>query len=86
MTLSIVSPVYNSTNIIFVSEDERYKKLTTLACDFEIILVYDGSSDNSWNEIEKICQQNKVVKGIKLSRNFGLHYVWNAHRRLAGHQ
>ena len=46
------------------------KKLTL---DYEIILVEDGSSDQSWAVIEKICENDKKVIGLKLSRNFGQH-------------
>jgi len=45
---------------------------------FEIILVEDGSPDNSWGEIEAACAQDARVKGIKLSRNFGQHYAITA--------
>lgn len=43
--------------------------------DYEIILVEDGSPDNSWRVIEEVCKNNSKVKGIKLSRNFGQHYA-----------
>lgn len=46
--------------------------------DYEIILVNDCSPDNSWNEIEIICESNKRVKGVNLSRNFGQPYAVTA--------
>jgi len=78
MTLSIVSPVYNSVNTIYTLIDEIEKSVSVFIKDFEIILVDDGSIDESWNEIEKISAQNSFVKGIKLSRNFGQHYAISA--------
>ncbi len=39
--------------------------------DYEIILINDGSPDNTWWVIEKICQTDTYVKGVNLSRNFG---------------
>lgn len=40
---------------------------------FEIILVDDGSPDQSWSEVQKIKATEPRLKGIKLSRNFGQH-------------
>ena len=49
--------------------------LPKITDNYEIILVEDGSPDNSWNTIEEICKNDSNVKGIKLSRNFGQHYA-----------
>ncbi|MDX2046088.1 MAG: glycosyltransferase family 2 protein [Chitinophagaceae bacterium] len=38
---------------------------------YEIILVDDGSSDNSWNVIEKLGSETPCIKGIKFQRNYG---------------
>ena len=46
--------------------------------DFEIILVNDCSPDNSWEKIVQLCNENKKVKGVNLSRNFGQHYAITA--------
>ena len=46
--------------------------------EFEIILVDDDSPDKSWARIESICAENKRVKGLRLSRNFGQHYAISA--------
>jgi glycosyltransferase involved in cell wall biosynthesis len=39
--------------------------------EFEIILIDDGSTDNSWKIISKICSDNQNVKGIRFLKNFG---------------
>jgi glycosyltransferase involved in cell wall biosynthesis len=76
--ISIVSPVYKAENIL----DELVKRVVTevskITEDFELILVEDGSPDKVWQKIEKQCQLNKRVNGIKLSRNFGQHYAITA--------
>jgi polyisoprenyl-phosphate glycosyltransferase len=73
--LSIVSPVYKAEKIV----DELVKRIRLEALqiteEFEIILVEDGSPDNSWKAIELSCEKHKEVKGIKLSRNFGQHFA-----------
>jgi dolichol-phosphate mannosyltransferase len=70
--VSVAIPVYNEENNLA----ELYKQLkfvleTKLKVTYEIIFVDDGSEDSSWNVIVDLCSQNKNVKGIKLSRNFG---------------
>jgi|TARA_B110000196_G_C21133698_1_gene659857 glycosyltransferase involved in cell wall biosynthesis len=37
----------------------------------EVLLIDDGSKDNSWSVIEDIASQNKSVKGVKFRRNYG---------------
>lgn len=78
MKISIISPVYKAEKIV----DELVKRIDTevskITDDYEIILVEDGSLDNSWTKIEANCAANKKIKGIKLSRNFGQHYAISA--------
>ncbi len=76
--LSIVSPVYRAEKLVEKLADEITKSVSLITTDFEIILVEDGSPDNSWEKIEQICARNKQVIGIKLSRNFGQHYAITA--------
>lgn len=73
MSLSIVSPVYNSANTIYDLVDEICKAIVVFTNDFDIILVDDGSADNSWQQIENICKNNAKVKGVKLKQNYGQH-------------
>ncbi len=73
MYLSIVSPVYRAEKIVDKLVEEIHASVRTITDDYEIILVEDGSPDNSWAKIETICQTDPKVKGIKLSKNFGQH-------------
>lgn len=76
--LSIISPVYQAESIV----DELVKQVTHFAkqvtTNYELILVEDGSKDQSWKAIERNCTANTQVKGIKLSRNFGQHQALTA--------
>jgi glycosyltransferase involved in cell wall biosynthesis len=72
--ISIVSPVYRSEKIIDELVRRIIEEVKKITDDFEIILVEDGSPDNSWTKIEENCLKDNRVKGIKLSRNFGQHY------------
>ena len=55
--------------------EETVRELTA---EYEIILVEDHSPDNSREIITEICKENKRVKGVFLSRNFGQQYALNA--------
>jgi polyisoprenyl-phosphate glycosyltransferase len=76
--LSVVIPVYNESSLI----DELVKRVKTnvklITEDFEIIIVDDGSQDNTWNLIENEAKSENRIKGIKFSRNFGHHYAITA--------
>ncbi len=67
----ILVPCYNEEQNIekFVSEVESLSIKNNLICD--ICFVDDGSTDNSWEIINKICKQKKNIKAILLSKNFG---------------
>ena len=71
MNLSIVIPLLNEQNSI----DELTSSISTvvkaLRLEFEIILIDDGSTDNSWKIISEICSNNQNVKGIRFLKNFG---------------
>ena len=76
--LSVVIPVYNESSLI----DELVKRVKTnvklITEDYEIIIVDDGSQDNTWNSIENEAKLENRIKGIKFSRNFGHRYAITA--------
>lgn len=75
---SIVSPVYRAEKIV----PELVRRIRTavegITQAYEIILVEDGSPDNSWSAIAEESRKDNRVKGIRLSRNFGQHYAISA--------
>ncbi len=77
--ISIVSPVYYAENIVEELVKQLIPEISKITLNYEIILVEDGSLDNSWKKIEEIHgNYKKNVRGIKLSRNFGQHYAITA--------
>ncbi|MEK6152888.1 glycosyltransferase family 2 protein [Flavobacteriaceae bacterium 3-367] len=78
MKVSVVSPVYMAERVLSLLVHRIQDSMETVAEDYEIILVEDGSPDNSWSIVEGIASANKEVVGIKLSRNFGQHYAITA--------
>ena len=69
--ISVVSPVYNEEKTI----EELYlrveKTLNNINQKFEMIFVDNGSQDKSLEIIKRISQNNKNVKYISLTKNFG---------------
>ena len=69
--ISIIVPLYNE-ELVFEQLIKRLRSVVS-STDFscEIILVNDGSSDNTATLIEAICEEDKRFTGIILSRNYG---------------
>src|SRR5215471_8470005 len=69
--LSIVVPVYRSEDCLIALVDAISAALDPTDRAYEVVLVNDGSPDNSWSMIESICRNNPQVIGVDLRRNFG---------------
>jgi glycosyltransferase involved in cell wall biosynthesis len=69
--ISAVIPSYNEEE----SLPELCRWITSVmnANDFtyEIIIIDDGSNDNSWEVISRLCKENLYIKGIQFNRNYG---------------
>jgi len=71
MDISVVVPLYNEVESL--PELTSWIGLVMAANNFsyEVILIDDGSTDGSWELIEKLCNENAHLKGIKFRRNYG---------------
>ena len=71
LDISVVVPLYN--------EQESLSELTSWIdrvaiennLSYEIIMVDDGSTDDSWDMVEKLKEQFPAIKGIRFARNYG---------------
>lgn len=71
--ISIIIPVYyNADTLMMLYEDMKAKILPGLG-DYEIVMVDDGSGDDSWKVMNEIRELDENVRLVKLSRNFGEH-------------
>lgn len=86
MNLSIVIPVYKGEMLIEPLIAELSKSLPSFAKKYEVILVNDGSPDNSWDMIQLVVRSYKNVKGIRLMRNYGQHNATLCGVRTARHE
>ena len=76
--ISIVVPCFNEKQSLQVLFGEIKSALADLEKSYEVIFIDDGSTDLSFDILEKIYSANKkVVKVIKLKKNFGQTFSWN---------
>ena len=71
MNISVVIPLLNEQNSLEELTNSVSFIINNLKLEFEIILIDDGSTDNSWKIISKICSSNKNIKAIRFLKNFG---------------
>ena len=83
MELSIIIPLLNESESIEELHQWIHASLSNHNYDFEIIYVDDGSTDNSWEVIERLVQQNKNTQGIRFQKNFGKSQALHAGFKLA---
>ncbi len=73
--LSVVVPVFNEQESLVQLIDELHAGIGNAVAKFEVILVDDGSTDESWRVITELSQSGESnaarVSGIRLRRNFG---------------
>ena len=71
MNISVVVPLYNEEESI----PELYAWIDRVMKEneytYEVIFVNDGSTDKSWDIIDKLHQESANIKGIKFRRNYG---------------
>ena len=73
MKVSVVIPCYYSQNMISKVVNLTRAELIGAGLDYEFILVNDGSNDNTFQEISKLCDEDLKIIGIDLMQNFGQH-------------
>lgn len=71
MDISVVVPLYNEEESLphLIEWIERVMRENNFS--YEVLLIDDGSKDNSWSVIESIMERNPNVKGVKFRRNYG---------------
>ncbi len=71
MDISVVIPLYNEEESLKELNDWIVRVMHSNHFSFEIIFIDDGSSDNSWEIVNKLSEENKAVKGLRFRRNYG---------------
>jgi len=70
---SIVVPVYKSEPSLRELAERVDRTFEGIEGDYELILVEDGGGDKSWEVMRSLREENRKVKIIRLTRNFGQH-------------
>lgn len=73
MKLSIVSPVYRCEACLEDLIIRLGVSLKSVTSDYEFIFINDGGPDKSWEKLQDLAVENKAIKLLNLSRNFGQH-------------
>ena len=76
--ISVVAPFFNEELNVAEFLNRVSKSLSQITENYEIILVDDGSSDDTWLQISKLSKSDDRIKAIRFSRNFGHHYAITA--------
>jgi glycosyltransferase involved in cell wall biosynthesis len=69
--LSIVVPLYNESESLEELTSWIAKVLDKSILNYEIIFIYDGSNDSSWETIKTLQLDNAKIKGVSFRRNYG---------------
>ena len=84
-SLSIVVPVYNSQQSLPLLVEAIEAALKDHGAPFELILVNDGSRDQSWSVVQSLAERHAWITGIDLMRNYGQHNALLCGIRAAQH-
>jgi glycosyltransferase involved in cell wall biosynthesis len=71
MDISIVIPLFNEDESLPELSEWIVRVMTTNNFTYEVIMIDDGSTDNSWQVLQNISSKNNNFKGIKFQRNYG---------------
>jgi len=69
--ISVVIPLYNEGSHLRELLSDLKSALEQAGCRFEVVLVDDGSSDDTWTKIKDEARMYPDLRAIRLSRNFG---------------
>ena len=71
MKISVVIPLYNEEESLPELAAWIQSVMEKNGYSYEVIFVNDGSTDRSWQVIEKLASESEHIKGIKFRRNYG---------------
>lgn len=71
MDISVVIPLYNEEESLQELYEWIERVMDSNGFSYEIIFVDDGSTDDSYNIIKKLAENNQAIRGVRFSRNYG---------------
>ena len=85
-SVSVVIPVYNSAVILPELVKRLVPVLQGLQTAYELVLVNDGSRDDSWTVVTRAAERHDWIRGINLMKNYGQHNALLCGIREARHE
>ncbi len=71
MKISLIVPCYNESEALPIFYFEAKKVLSQMACEYEFVLINDGSADSTLEVMKSLAKEDCFVKYLSFSRNFG---------------
>lgn len=71
MDLSVVVPAYNEAESLPELSAWIDRVCISSSIDYELILVDDGSTDNTWDVIRQLAGENPAIRAVRFRRNYG---------------
>lgn len=76
--LSLVIPIFNEESLVDELVKRTVSSLESFISEYEVIIVDDGSTDQSLNKLLRLQQDNRKIKVLSLSKNFGHQAAYTA--------
>ncbi len=76
VVLSVIAPCFNEEGNIDALADRTLATFDAMGVDGELILIDDGSEDDTWQRIITRTQNDRRVRGQRQHRNFGIEAAW----------
>jgi glycosyltransferase involved in cell wall biosynthesis len=84
--VSVVIPCYRSARTLPLLVERIHAVLPTVTTAYEVILVVDGSPDDTWEVARELVERHDAVRALLLARNYGQHNALVAGIRWAHHE
>ncbi|MCC8049991.1 MAG: glycosyltransferase family 2 protein [Clostridiales bacterium] len=69
--ISLIIPCYNEQETVPLFYAETSSVLKSMDCEYELVFVNDGSSDNTLIELKRLAEKDEHITYLSFSRNFG---------------
>ena len=70
--VSVIMPAFNESDVIVKNVIETVKTFKNFQVDFEIIIIDDGSTDDTWPKIKELAENYSNIKVTRNMKNYGL--------------